>query len=126
MFNPPLTANTPPPTNLPTLAPRPKDNNNGHIVGAVIGSVAGIILIVGLVVWAIRRRRRALHPHELHGESAQETRDITYKCQELPADVQPVRQNQHAAELQGESKDNGELISPVELPAEGFFGNRSK
>lgn len=129
MFNPPPTTSTSPPTNPPPTTPRPKNNNNGHIVGAVIGAVVGVVIIVGLVVWAMRRRRRTtLRPHEMHGESAEEKRDIAYKCQELPAEVPPAERpkGQHPAELQDEREYNDELISPVELPADGFYGDRDK
>jgi hypothetical protein len=128
MFNPPPTTSTSPPDNSPTSTPRPKNNNNGRIVGAVIGAVVGVVIIVGLVVWAMRRRRRTLRPHEMHGDSAEEKRDSAYKCQELPAEVPPVEPSKghYPAELQDEREDNDELISPVELPAEGFYGDRVK
>ena len=129
MFNPPPTTSTSPPTNLSTITPPPKNNNkgNGHIVGAVIGAVAGLVIIVGLVVWVMRRRGRTLRPHEMHGESAEEKRDIMYKRQELPAEIPAeLLKGQNPAELQGERENNDELISPVELPADGFYGDRAK
>ncbi|PVH92096.1 hypothetical protein DM02DRAFT_663272 [Periconia macrospinosa] len=119
MFNPPPPTSPSPPTSPPSNPPRPEDSHNAHIAGAVVGAVAGIVIIVGLIAWILHRRRRALPSHELPGESAQK-KDIKSKCQELPVDSPLVElpEDQRPAELQDERRDSGVPTSPSELPAE--------
>jgi hypothetical protein len=112
MFNPPPPTSTTPPTNntslpssLPTI-PRHKDKNNAYIAGIVVGTVAGIVIVVGLTAWIFYRRKRTLRLHEMPGESSQK-QDVKSKRRELPVEPSPAElpDNQCPAELQGNGQN---------------------
>jgi len=88
MFHPPPPTSTPPPTSLPTVLPHHKTKNNAYIAGIVIGTVAGIAIVVGLAACIVYQRRRGQLPSEMHGESAQE-KGTKSKCEHLPVELPP-------------------------------------
>lgn len=128
MFNPP-SPSPDPSTHPQTISPRPNHSKAGTIAGAVVGAVAGLALIVGLVAWAMRSRRKrtAMRHHELHGESALEEKDTEYKCQELPADVTPIELSDDARPLQQQEEAAviGAPTNPAELPADRLLQSKS-
>lgn len=117
MFNPPVTSVSP---TIPTATrASPKKDNNDYIAGAVIGSVAGMTIIMGLITWVLRRRRRGRTiRHELHSESSRNKKDKVAQCRELPAQDVPVELpvDQDPAEPQDEREDRMAPTSPIELP----------
>ena len=88
MFHPPPPTSTPPPTSLPTILPHHKTKNNAYIAGIVVGTVAGIAIVVGLAACIVYQRRRGQLPSEMHGESAQE-KGTKLKCEHLPVELPP-------------------------------------
>lgn len=153
MFHPPPPTNTSPTTTssssiLPTIPPS-KKHNSAYIAGAVVGSLAGVLIIVGLVAWIVyRRRRRATHPsiprdyeeyrdkklehQELpadilpvelpESQCFAERRDTKSECQELPAEILPLKppQSQCFAELECERPSVEIATSSVGSPGEGI------
>jgi hypothetical protein len=119
MFHPPPPTSTPSPSSPPTTPPHPKEKNNAYIAGIVVGTVAGIVIVVGLTTYIFYRKRRASLPPEMHGESARE-KVLKSECQHLPVQTWPIElpENQRPAELSGERQDGNELNSPSELQAE--------
>jgi hypothetical protein len=117
MFNPPPPTSTSPPNSVPTIPPRPKKGNKAYISGIVIGAVTGIVIMVGLVAWLLCRRRRASHPFEMPGESAQ-SEDMRLKFRHSLVGMPPaeLHEDQRPAELQGEGQEVHTQTNPSELP----------
>ncbi|KAH8727348.1 hypothetical protein GQ44DRAFT_825053 [Phaeosphaeriaceae sp. PMI808] len=117
MFSPPVTSVSP---TIPTSTrASPKNDNDGYIAGAVVGSVAGIAIIVSLIALVLRRRRRITIPYELSDESSRNKKDKVAQRRELPAQDVPVELpvDQDTAEPQDEREYRTTLTSPIELPA---------
>ena len=105
MFNPPPPTHTSPPTSPPPIPPHPKAKSNAYIAGIVIGTVAGIAIVVGLSACIVYQRRRTQRPFEMQGESAQE-KGTKSRCEHLPVEMPPremplveLAENQRPAEL---------------------------
>ncbi|KAF1969530.1 hypothetical protein BU23DRAFT_539447 [Bimuria novae-zelandiae CBS 107.79] len=100
----PSTWNLPPdPTTQSNPTGEKKKSNVGAIAGGVVGGVAGLALIAGLLFFLHRRRVKARSPTELHSDSATGSRDGDEKKNKLDAKDQ--------YELQGINENN-----PAELP----------
>jgi hypothetical protein len=105
MFNPPPPTHTSPPTSPPPIPPHPRAKSNAYIAGIVIGTVAGIAIVVGLSACIVYQRRRTQRPFEMQGESAQE-KGTKSRCEHLPVEMPPremplveLAENQRPAEL---------------------------
>lgn len=127
MFNPPVMSASP--TTNTTTHHSQKGSNDRYIAGAVVGAVAGIALIAGLIFWILQRRsrRRGTTRQELPGESSTHKNDMmaSYRGNstqempnELPAQDMPVElcEDSNPAELPNKRGDRAAPTSPVELP----------
>jgi H+/gluconate symporter-like permease len=114
MFNPP----SPTSTFSPDSHLQNKNKNNAYVAGVVIGAVTGIVMVMGLVAWILRRTRKVQRAFEMPGEATQ-SEDLRQKFRHSLVEVPPpteLHEDQLPAELQDERQDENAHTGPSELP----------